>query len=138
MKKILPLFVFLSFAFTSAPQWEASQLIESADLYKLISTTSKTPKPIIYNIGSMENIYSAIKMGEPSKEESKKKIKEHIKTISPNRLVVVYCGCCSSDHCPNIKPAYDYIQQLGHSNVKVLNLPTSLAVDWTNKGYPLD
>jgi hypothetical protein len=49
--------------------------------------------------------------------------------------VVVYCGCCPWDRCPNVKPAVDLLNQMGFAKVKVLYLETGFKVDWLDKGY---
>jgi hypothetical protein len=51
--------------------------------------------------------------------------------------IVIYCGCCPWEECPNLRPAFRALKQMGFSNIKVLNLPTRLGADWAAKGYPL-
>lgn len=51
------------------------------------------------------------------------------------REVVVYCGCCPWDRCPNVKPAVDMLKEIGFVKVKALYLPTGFKVDWMDKGY---
>ena len=50
--------------------------------------------------------------------------------------LVIYCGCCPWDHCPNIKPALELLRQMGFKNVKALYVPTNMAKDWYDAGYP--
>jgi rhodanese-related sulfurtransferase len=52
-----------------------------------------------------------------------------------DREVVVYCGCCPWDRCPNVKPAVDLLKQMGFGKAKVLYLGTGFKVDWLDKGY---
>jgi hypothetical protein len=52
--------------------------------------------------------------------------------------LVIYCGCCPFDHCPNIRPAYKALHEMGFVHVRVLVLPTSFAADWVEKGYPVE
>ena len=53
-----------------------------------------------------------------------------------DRAVVVYCGCCPWDRCPNVKPSVDLLKQMGFANVKALYLGTGFKADWLDKGYP--
>ena len=63
-------------------------------------------------------------------------LKEKLKALPKNTQVVVYCGCCPYDKCPNIRPAFQALISSGFINGKVLNLPTNIKTDWINKGFP--
>jgi thiosulfate/3-mercaptopyruvate sulfurtransferase len=52
--------------------------------------------------------------------------------------LLIYCGCCPMDRCPNIRPAFAALKKAGFGNVKVLVLDTNLHSDWTEKGYPVE
>ena len=52
-----------------------------------------------------------------------------------DREVVVYCGCCPWDRCPNVKPAVDLLKQMGFAKAKALYLATGFKADWMDKGY---
>ncbi|MGC1491694.1 MAG: hypothetical protein WA798_09985, partial [Candidatus Acidiferrum sp.] len=51
--------------------------------------------------------------------------------------LIVYCGCCPFDHCPNIRPTYSALHEMGFTRVRVLVLPKSFAADWVEKGYAI-
>lgn len=55
-----------------------------------------------------------------------------------NTELVVYCGCCPWDACPNITPAIRALKQMGFTNVKALYIPTNMAEDWFALGYPAE
>ena len=40
------------------------------------------------------------------------------------------------DRCPNVRPAFKALQDLGFKNVRVLLLPANFATDWADKGLP--
>jgi hypothetical protein len=52
------------------------------------------------------------------------------------REVIVYCGCCPWDRCPNIKPTLDLLRQMGFAKAKALYLGVGFKADWLDKGYP--
>jgi len=54
-----------------------------------------------------------------------------------HQQIVIYCGCCPWDDCPNIRPAFQALKDMGFSNLKVLDIPERLGTDWTAKGYPV-
>ncbi len=53
-------------------------------------------------------------------------------------FIVLYCGCCPWNHCPNVGPAYKKLHDLGFTNVKVLYLANNFGDDWVNKGYQVE
>jgi hypothetical protein len=61
-----------------------------------------------------------------------------VASLPRDREIVVYCGCCPWDHCPNIKPAMDALKQMGFTRAKALYIPTNLAADWFDRGYPAE
>jgi thiosulfate/3-mercaptopyruvate sulfurtransferase len=55
-----------------------------------------------------------------------------------NKTVVLYCGCCPWDKCPNIQPSYVALQKLGFSQIKVLRINQNFGADWVDKGLPTE
>ena len=51
--------------------------------------------------------------------------------------IVLYCGCCPWDHCPNVADAYFALHGLGFTHVRVLYIPNNFGDDWVAKGYPV-
>jgi hypothetical protein len=52
--------------------------------------------------------------------------------------LVVYCGCCPMPKCPNIRPAFVALREMGFTHMRVLILPNDFNTDWTEKGYPVE
>jgi len=139
MKKstlLLP-FTFLLLSFGNPTGWTKDQLIHPAELAKTLSGKPES-FPLIFNIGPMEQIKSSIKIGVTNNEEGIKTLNNKLISVEKNKEIIIYCGCCSSENCPNIKPAYDYIMKQGYSKVKVLDIPVGLGEDWKAKGYPMN
>ncbi len=135
---VLLISTLLLFAsFVKQTQWTKDQLIQPVDLAKTLNDP-KAIHPVILNIGPMEQIKTAIKVGAANTDEGIKKLQAALSSVPKEREVVVYCGCCSSDNCPNIKPAFDFIKQSGYKKVKVLEIPVGLGEDWRAKGYPME
>ena len=55
-----------------------------------------------------------------------------------DRELVIYCGCCPWDRCPNIKPAIELLHSLGFTTVKAMYSPTNFKTDWIDQGYPVE
>jgi hypothetical protein len=116
--------------------WPDKYLMQTNTLAAALKN-SGTAKPAIYNIGFVGNIQGAKKLAAASKAEGLAQLKSELKDKPKASSVVIYCGCCPFEHCPNVKPAFTMLQKLGYTNVKILNLPTSIKADWIDKGYPM-
>jgi thiosulfate/3-mercaptopyruvate sulfurtransferase len=122
---------------TKKQVYDPAQLMPTAELVRLLAKPD-AKKPLIYNIGFVGNIKGAEKLAPASKEEGLKLLKERTSKLSRRTPIVVYCGCCPFEHCPNVKPAYTMLQEMGFRNAKILDLPTSIKADWIDKGYPME
>ncbi|MET4141024.1 rhodanese-like domain-containing protein [Pedobacter sp. UYP1] len=120
--------------FQSNP-WKEDQLISPAALAGMIS---KKEDVKIYNIGVVQNIKGATNLGAASEAENLNKLKEILKTTPKNKAIVIYCGCCPMDRCPNIRPAFKAFVDQDFTNVRLLELPTNIKTDWIDQGYPVD
>ena len=116
--------------------WTKSQLMEPAALAAILKNP-KAVKPLIYNIGVVDDIEGAKNMGAASEKANLERFKKVISTLPKNTSLVVYCGCCPFSRCPNIRPAVQALKAAGLKNGRLLNLPTNIKTDWINKGYPL-
>jgi thiosulfate/3-mercaptopyruvate sulfurtransferase len=117
--------------------YQSSQLMPTADLLKVLNNP-KAKKPLVYNIGFVGNIKGAKKIGAASKQEGLQSLLNEVRSLPRSTAIVVYCGCCPFEHCPNVRPAYTMLQQLGFKQTKILDLPTSIKADWMDKGYPME
>lgn len=63
-------------------------------------------------------------------------LKAAVKSLAKDTAIVLYCGCCPMVRCPNIRPAYRALKDLGYTNVRVLDIETNFHDSWSSKGYP--
>ncbi len=64
-------------------------------------------------------------------------LKGKVDGLARDKLVVIYCGCCPWEKCPNIAAAYKQMTAMGFTNLKVLYLASNFGADWADKGYPV-
>ncbi len=57
--------------------------------------------------------------------------------VSRGREIVVYCGCCPWQHCPNVRPALAELHRLGFHDVRALYIPRDFYADWIQQGLPV-
>lgn len=140
MKHLLTLLFAFSgvvMSYSQTPLWKKEQLMPTKELAEKIQTNAKD-KPLVFNVGPMEQIKTAVFVGRGTSVTGLEKLKSSVAMENKNRTVVVYCGCCSYASCPNIKPAYDVLIAAGFKNAKVLELPEGIKPDWVAKGYPME
>lgn len=137
---MLVLFIIVSVSWIQNPidPWTKDQLIKPEVLVQNLLDGDNTNNPVIINIGPSGSIKGAIEVGSVDNSKKLKLFKDKIKAYPKDTYIVVYCGCCPFEHCPNIRPSFNLLNQKGFKNHKLLDLPENLKVDWIDKGYPMD
>ena len=115
--------------------WTKEQLMEPAELAQAI--TANKDVPLIYSVGPGTSIPGSVAVGPSNEKANLAAFREKIATLPKDASIVVYCGCCPFEHCPNIRPAIAALQDLHFTNYKLLNLSHNLKADWIDKGYPV-
>jgi thiosulfate/3-mercaptopyruvate sulfurtransferase len=123
----------------SAPTIPQSYLIQPAEL---AATLKGGPKPVILQVGfkvmyDEAHIPGAIYAGPAGKDDGIAALKTAAESIDRSQEVVLYCGCCPWEHCPNVAAAWRTLKELGFTNLKVLYIPQNFGADWVEKGYPV-
>lgn len=134
---IFLIIVGASFIKHQAEPWRPDQLMEPKDLAAVI-TSATASKPLIICVGPAGQIKDAVYAGPAHENESFGKLKELLSKEKKDRQIVIYCGCCPFERCPNIRPAFKLLNEMKFTNQKLLNLPNNLKMDWINKGYPME
>jgi hypothetical protein len=115
--------------------WTADQLLEPSVLVATLQ--SNKDLPVIYSVGPGAVIPHSIDLGMANDEKNLERFKEAISKLPRTTNIVVYCGCCPFEHCPNVRPAIDVLQKMNFTNYHLLNLPHNIKTDWISKGYPV-
>jgi rhodanese-related sulfurtransferase len=112
--------------------WAKAELMEPAALVEALH--SAKPPVVLCS----KRIPHALEAGPGSKPEGMALLKKAVADLPKDADIVVYCGCCPMDRCPNIRPAYRALREMGFEHVRVLNIPTNMHTDWFGKGYPAE
>jgi hypothetical protein len=103
---------------------------------------AKGEKPAIFYIGFAvlyrKHITGAVMAGPTSRAEGLAMLKTALEKVPHDREVVLYCGCCPWEMCPNVKPAVELVQGMGFKRARVVRIDTNLATDWIDHGYPTE
>jgi thiosulfate/3-mercaptopyruvate sulfurtransferase len=121
--------------------WRLGQTVQPADLARELQQ-EKDPYPTVIYVG-VKTLYEgahipgAVFYGPGSTEQGLAELKKFAATLPNNSDVVLYCGCCPLEKCPNLRPAFTALKASGFARLRVLLLPTSFNADWVEKGFPV-
>ena len=127
--------------FSQAPSdpWPASSVVEPGALAKELQSGS-APTVICVAFPALyanKHIVHAAFAGPGSKPERLEALKKAAEPLPRDADLVIYCGCCPmATKCPNIRPSYRTLKEMGFTHLRVLNIPTNMETDWFNKDYP--
>ena len=121
----------------------ASQLVQPADLVRELASASAEARPTIVYVGFRTlfaggHIPGATFHGSASTAQGLADIKQWAASLPRTTNLVLYCGCCPFERCPNIRPAFALFRDMGFTHLRVLELPTSFAADWAGKSYAIE
>lgn len=122
----------------SIPQ---ANLVQPEALNQMLNT-ERAHAPMVLQVGSRmlfdeAHIRDAIYAGPGSQPAGQALLRSRVDRLPRTTRIVIYCGCCPWQHCPNIGPAYALLKEMGFRNVKALYLADNFGTDWVAKGYPV-
>ena len=123
----------------SSDPWSNSETLQPADLAGELAEKNGTAPTIVYvgfrTLFAGGHIPGASFHGTASSEQGLGEMKKWADGLPRSTNLVIYCGCCPFEKCPNVRPAFTALSGMGFKKLRVLILPTNLATDWVGKGY---
>jgi thiosulfate/3-mercaptopyruvate sulfurtransferase len=100
-------------------------------------------KPAVFQVGPnvlyrSHHIPGSVFAGPGEKPAGLALLKAAVEKLPRDREIVVYCGCCPWDKCPNVKPAMELLRSMGFKNAKALYVAQNFKANWIDKGYPVE
>jgi thiosulfate/3-mercaptopyruvate sulfurtransferase len=134
MKRFLSLISIAALAFAAVEM----ALVQPDQLAKALAG-----KPAVFQVGPnvlyrSKHIPGAIFAGPGNKAEGVALLKAEVAKLPKDREIVIYCGCCPWDKCPNMQPAFAALKEMGYTKVKALYIPENFKTNWIDKGYPVE
>ena len=134
---VVVLIIAVAFLKYKNEPWTPAQLEPPEELAKIIKDPT-AKQPIIFSVGPGAVIKGSIDIGPAEDSANLAKLRQQLDHLPKDANIVIYCGCCPFEHCPNIRPAFALLNQMGFKNQKLLNLEHNIKIDWINKGYPVN
>jgi thiosulfate/3-mercaptopyruvate sulfurtransferase len=135
------LFISSTALHAGSDPWTKEQTVQPADLAKELENSKSAPTVIFVGfqrLYSSGHIKGAVYHGTAGNPEGLQEFTSWASTLPRTTSLVIYCGCCPMEHCPNIRPAFKSLQDLGFKKIRLLLLPNDFASDWAAKGLPYD
>jgi len=121
--------------------WANSQTVQPAALNKELADSKAAPTVFFVGFGRLYtagHIKGAQFHGTAGNDDGLKQLHSWAESLPRGTNIVIYCGCCPMERCPNIRPAFALLRDMGFTKVRVLILPTDFEKDWAEKGFPYD
>jgi hypothetical protein len=117
----------------------SSALINPAEVATLVQT--KAENPLILQVGShvlfqQAHVPGSEYVSATSTPEGRQQLRKRVASVPKDKFIILYCGCCPWEHCPNVKPAYQELHELGFKNLKVMYIANNFGKDWVEQGFP--
>ena len=120
--------------------WKEAEALAPSELAKMLDGGEK---PAIAYIGPRVlfragRIPGATLHGPTSEAEGLDDLKRWATPLPRAETLVIYCGCCPMEKCPNVRPAFRALREMGFTGLRVLVLATSFEKDWIEKGFAVE
>ncbi len=129
----------------SAPSdpWSPADLLAPAALAKELAAPGAGERPVLLCVGFLPlyhgaHIPGATLAGPTSRPEGIAALRKAVQDLPADRPLVIYCGCCPFEDCPNVRPAFTTLQAMGFRRIRVVLMPHDFAHDWTQQGFPIE
>lgn len=62
-------------------------------------------------------------------------LRARVTSLPRSQEIVIYCGCCPWDRCPNMGAAWNLLHEMGFTHVRALYIADNFGADWVAKGF---
>lgn len=123
--------------------WMAAADFPVVEPKEVAALLNKSGAPAIVYVGPnvlfrSKHIAGAVYAGPGQRQDGLDLLKSAVAKLPHDREIVVYCGCCPWNVCPNIKPSMELLKSMGFTHVKAMYVPTNFKADWIDHGYPVE
>jgi thiosulfate/3-mercaptopyruvate sulfurtransferase len=120
----------------------SSDMMQPEELAKALQSGDGT-KVLILHVGfrvlySQAHIPGSEFVGPGASPEGLQLLRKKVESLPRTQPIVVYCGCCPWNDCPNMNPVYAELRILGFKDVKLLYIANNFGKDWVDRGYPVE
>lgn len=120
----------------------ASDLIQPEELARSLGSPSKV-KPLIIQVGfrvlyTQAHIPGSQYVGPANSPAGIQQLRKQVESLPRTQTIIIYCGCCPWNVCPNVNPAFRELRLMGFKSVKALYIAHDFGKEWVEKGFPVE
>ena len=104
---------------TAGEPFASGSLIEPDQLAATLSQSKEKPPVVCVGFKVLyegAHIPSALYLGPARTPEGLDTLRKWAENLPRKKMIVIYCGCCPWEKCPNIRPAYSALQKMGFTD----------------------
>ena len=121
----------VALAFAAADPWTARDLLTAEQFAPVVE---KGAQPPVYYVGfnvlyRSKHIPRAVYAGPGAELKGLDLLKTALKDVPRDKEIVIYCGCCPIDKCPNLRPAFQTAREMGMIHLGVSTCPQTVSVN---------
>lgn len=134
-------FAWATPALAAAPaSWDEAKRISIDELASLLKD-SPAAKPEMLHVGFrvlfvQAHIPGSRFAGPGASPAGLETLRKAVAAVPKTKTIVLYCGCCPWEKCPNLEQPWRLLVAAGYTDVRVLYIPTNFGRDWVGKGHP--
>ncbi len=122
--------------------WQSAERITPEELARVLRSPG-SEKPLMFHVGfrvlfAQAHIPGSQYAGPGSNQAGLEALRKAVATTPKTKTIVLYCGCCPWERCPNLEQPWRTLVGAGFARVKVLFIPKNFGQDWVQKGYPVE
>lgn len=126
----------------STEAWKDAERITPEELAKVLGTP-RAERPAMFQVGfrvlfAQAHIPGSQFAGPGLDPSAVDALRKTVSALPKNTPIVLYCGCCPWERCPNLEKPWAMLRAAGFTRVKVLYIPKDFGHDWAEKGYPVE
>ena len=120
--------------------WDDAKRISIDELARLLKDPSAA-KPEMFHVGFrvlfvQAHIPGSRFAGPGASPAGLETLRKAVAAAPKSKTIVLYCGCCPWEKCPNMEQPWRLLVAAGFTDVRVLYIPTNFGRDWVGKGLP--
>ena len=122
--------------------WPSAERMTPEELVRILRSPG-AEKPAIFHVGfrvlfAQAHIPGSQYAGPGMNQAGLDALRKAVASTPKTKLIVLYCGCCPWERCPNLEQPWRTLMAAGFTRVKVLYIPKNFGQDWVQKGYPVE
>ena len=120
--------------------WDDAKRMSIDELARLLKDPSAA-KPEMFHVGFrvlfvQSHIPGSRFAGPGASPAGLETLRKAAAAVPKSKTIVLYCGCCPWEKCPNMEQPWRLLVAAGFADVRVLYIPTNFGRDWVGMGHP--